>query len=77
MANEATIILGALNMAEMNMNDASDVPSPVTSNEPQRVFIDSRLIILHPDFSFAELEGTLPNDLALNDNLLQLLFLIE
>lgn len=47
MANEATIILGALNMADMTMDDASHVPSPGTPNEPQRVVIDSRLIILH------------------------------
>lgn len=54
-------------MADMNMDYASHVPSPVTPIEPQRVVIDSQLIILHPDFSFAELKGTLPNNLAFNN----------
>ena len=54
--NEATITLGALNMSNS---------FPVVPGEPQRVVIDSRLILLHPEFNFEEEEQKLSVDLAL------------
>ncbi len=38
-------------------------PKPVV--EPQRVVIDSRLILHHPDYNPAEMIASLPADLAL------------
>ena len=55
-ANEATIYLGAVNMAYK--------PSKLVV-EPQRVVIDSRPILHHPDYNPAEMVASLPTDLAL------------
>jgi len=46
----------------MGNSNLSVLPSDI---EPQRVVIDSRLILLHPEFNFEEKELKLPFDLAL------------